>query len=227
MQPTSDLGTPAQQDEALLALGRWFIGRAGLSIRVASRPDELHQALRLRRHQVERAGWEPGDRSTTAEERDDADAAAVHLTAWDGDVLAGTARIILPTPASLLPTEEAFGLRIEPVGAVVECGRWVVAPAYRDRAHRVSMGLSGLACLQVVSRGYAVWAGMTTSGVVELWRGIGFAMETLSPPRTVLGVERLAVRCDLRASLPGLFGVLGPLGAPVPHRSLAAEPAAD
>jgi hypothetical protein len=206
----------ADQDEALLALGRWFMARAELSLGVSSHPDELSEVLALRRRHVQRAGWEPGERSTAEEERDGHDDTAVHLCAWDGAVLAGTARIILPTSRTLLPTEEAFGMRIEPVGKVVECGRWVVADRYRSHAHRVSMGLSGLACLEVVSRGYAVWAGMTSSRVIELWRGFGFEMETLSQPRSVLGAGRLAVRCDLRASLPGLLRVLGPLGAPVP-----------
>ena len=204
------------QHDALLELGRWFMTRAGLSLRVTSRPDELREVLRLRRQQVERAGWEPGDGSTDTEERDRHDATAVHLSAWDAHLLAGTARIILPSRSALLPTEDAFGLRIEPLGEVVECGRWVVDDRYRDRAHRVSMGLSGLACLEVVSRGYTVWAGMTTMRVIGLWRGLGFEMETLSPPRVVLGVERVVVRCDLSASLPGLFRVLAPLGAPVP-----------
>jgi hypothetical protein len=206
----------AEQEDALLALGRWFMARAELSLRVASHPEELSEVLRLRRRHVERAGWQPGELSTLTEERDERDDTAVHLSAWDGHVLAGTARIILPTPLTLLPIEAAFGLRIEPTGEVVECGRWVVTDRYRDRAHRVSMGLSGLACLEVVSRGYAVWAGMTTLPIIELWRGLGFEMETLTPPRAVLGAGRVAVRCDLRASLPGLIRVLGPLGAPVP-----------
>lgn len=205
----------APQDATLFALARWFIARAGLRVQVASCPDELHAVLALRRRQVDHAGWEPGARSTAVEEADDHDAAAVHLGAWDGTVLAGTARIILPTPDALLPTEHAFRLRIEPVGAVVECGRWVVDEAYRDADHRVSMGLAGLACLEVVSRGYAVWAGMTTPPIVELWRGLGFAMEVVSAPRSVLGEQRVAVRCDLWQSLPGLVRVLGPLGAPV------------
>lgn len=220
MRPLTPTAVPrlqgtSPQDEVLLALGRWFIARAGLRVQVASRPDELRAVLGLRRRQVERAGWEPGARSTAAAEADDHDASAVHLGAWDGTVLAGTARIILPTPDALLPTEEAFSLRIEPVGAVVECGRWVVDHAYRDADHRASMGLAGLACLEVVSRGYAVWAGTTTPDIIELWRGLGFAMEVVSAPRSVLGEQRVAVRCDLPASLPGVSRVLGPLGAPV------------
>lgn len=205
----------SERATTLLALGRWFIARAGLQVRVASGPEDLHAVLGLRRRQVERAGWEPGARSTTTEEADDHDTSAVHLCAWDGPVLAGTARIVFPTPGSLLPTEEAFGLRIEPVGAVVECGRWVVDDAYRGGEHRVSMGLSGLACLEVVSRGYSVWAGTTTPRIIELWRGLGFTMDVLSPPRNVLGEQRVAVRSDLLASLPGLVPVLAPLGAPV------------
>lgn len=199
----------------LLTLGRWFIARAGLRVQVATRADEVRSVLALRRRQVERAGWEPGARSTVSEEADDHDAAAVHLGAWDGPLLAGTARIILPEPGALLPTEEAFDLRIEPVGSVVECGRWVVDDAYRDAEHRVSMGLAGLACLEVVSRGYTVWAGTTTPDIVALWHGLGFAMEVLSAPRPVLGEQRVAVRCDLPASLPDVLRILRPLGAPV------------
>lgn len=213
--PADDVSV-AEQDAALLALGRWFVDRADLPVRVASAPHELDAALRLRRRHVERAGWEPGSRSTNTAELDDYDATAVHLSAWDGQLLAGTARIVLPTSRLPLPTEAAFDLRIEPLGAVVECGRWVVADGYRDRAHRVSMGLSGLACREVVSRGYSVWAGTTTPHIIALWRGLGFEMETLTPPRAVLGEQRVAVRCDLRASLSGLIDVLGPLGAPVP-----------
>ncbi|WP_193315426.1 GNAT family N-acyltransferase [Nostocoides sp. F2B08] len=203
-------------DATLMALGQWFIERTGLRVRVASGPAELQAVQQLRRHQVDTAGWEPGSRSTAAEEADDYDHDAVHLAAWDGTELAGTARVLLPAPGVLLPTEAAFDLRFEPAGAVVECGRWVVSDGYRDGDHRVSMGLSGLACLEVVSRGYSVWGGMTTPPIIELWRGIGVQMETLAPPRTVLGEQRLAVRCDLRASLPGMISVLGPLGAPVP-----------
>ena len=206
----------SSHDASLMALGQWFIERTGLGVRVASSPEEVRAVRQLRRHQVDTAGWQAGSRSTATEEADDYDHDAVHLAAWDGTGLAGTARILLPAPGVLLPTEAAFGLRFDPAGAVVECGRWVVSAGYRDGDHRVSMGLSGLACLEVVSRGYSVWGGMTTPPIIELWRSIGVQMETVAPPRTVLGEQRLAVRCDLRASLPGMISVLGPLGAPVP-----------
>jgi N-acyl-L-homoserine lactone synthetase len=209
-------GAADERDAALLALGRWFMERAALDFRVATGPEELHAIHRQRRQHVSSAGWHAGDGSDDGEEKDGYDADAIHLGAWDGDVLAGSARVILPSTAGRLPTEEAFELRIEPASKVVECGRWVVAEAYRDRAHRVSMGISGLACLQVVLRGYRFWAGMTTPRVIALWQALGFRLETLTPPRLVLGAERVAVRCDLHASLPGLFAVLGPLGAPVP-----------
>lgn len=77
------------------------------------------------------------------------------------------------------------------------------------------MGLAGLACREVVSRGHTVWAGTTTPDIVGLWHGPGFAMEVISAPRAVLGEQRVAVRCDLPSSLPGALRVLGPLGAPV------------
>lgn len=220
LRPARPPGQPCPEDTALLALGRWFIARAGLRVDVVSRGDELRAAHDLRRRHVDGAGWEPGPRSTPAKEADDHDAAAVHLGAWDGPALVGTARIILPTPGRLLPAEEAFGLRIQPIGDVVECGRWVVDSAYRDRDHLVSMGLSGLACREVVTRGYSVWAGATTPDIVAMWRGAGCEMEVVSAPRVVLGRRCVAVRCDLRASLQGLRRVLGPLGAPVdpPHR---------
>lgn len=199
----------------LLALGSWFVERGGVEVRVASDPKEISEAFRLRLDHVERSAWEAGVLSDTAEERDQFDEGAIHLTAWEDDSLVGTARIILPKLGHRLPTEEEFGVDIPPAGKVVECGRWVVARSHRSRAHGVSMALSGLACSEVLTRGYRLWAGMTTPDIVELWKTLGFRMEVVASPRVILGVERVAVLCDLHKSLPTLVSTLGPLGAPV------------
>src|SRR5690349_8385120 len=115
--------------------------------------------FRLRnRHVVER-GWARPDDLPGGLERDAYDDAAVHVAAYDADVLVGTVRLVLPAPGRPLPVEADFGLVVDPRGAVVEAGRLVVADAYRgDPAHRAWGALFGRAWLETRAAGYRLLA---------------------------------------------------------------------
>lgn len=191
---------------ALDRLAAALLAGVALDVRLARDEEERDATFRLRARQVVDGGWVAADRVPDGVERDGYDDDALHIGAWNGPQLAGTMRIVLPQPDRLLPVEEAFGLRIEPCGAVVEAGRLVIGPAYRgDPAHAIWGALYALAWHTMRPLGFAVLAGAVPPGLLERMLAVGLPFETLGPAQVHWGQPRHPVRLDPARGMPGWF----------------------
>jgi hypothetical protein len=152
----------------------------------------------LRGEEVVARGWRQPDDLKDGLEWDAYDSDALHfIAAADGRVVA-TARLILPRPNRLLPTEEMFGLRIEPFGEVVEGGRLVIARPHRDP--RLLAGLFGIHWLELRARGYRHYCGNATPERLSRYASLGFRSVVLGPPALVWGEWRVPMRLDVVAT---------------------------
>lgn len=161
---------------------------------LARTPGEIEAAFRLRYRISAENGWlDPSD-APEGLECDEYDEHAVHVVGWDGSILAATARIVLPAIGRRLPTEAAYGIVVEPVGRVVDAGRAIVAPEYRDGEHRVLGGLSAAVWTAMTSHGYQ-WAAVAASRrTLDLFESLGFDVTVLGPAHAHLGEERYPAR---------------------------------
>jgi N-acyl-L-homoserine lactone synthetase len=167
---------------------------APLSFRVARTPAEIDATFRMRRDCVVEMGWAPPEEMPDGRERDDHDAAAIHIVCIDGETLAGCVRIVPPAPGRPLPTERDFGLRIEPPGAAAEGGRAIVAPGHRARSgHLVMAGLFARGWLETRRLGLDRLVGTATDQMIRLYRALGIEVTVLGPARPHWGEERRPV----------------------------------
>lgn len=201
------MASPPRAEDGLAALDRLSERLIAIAppvrVAVAGRRADREAAYALRFRQVVADGWAPAKRFPDGLERDAHDADAVQVCAWEGDELVGTLRLVLPVPGRLLPVEEAFGLRVEPAGAVAEAGRLVIDPAHRgDAAHRVWGALFARAWLTMRGRGLSVLAGAATLSMIERLRALGLPFEVLGPARRFWGEERHPVRLDPAGGQP-------------------------
>jgi len=177
---------------------------------VATAPSDLAAIYRLRYHVVVEEGWVDPSALPEQLERDVFDDDAIHLAGWDDRVLAATARLVLPRPERVLPTEDAFGIAIEPRGEVVDLGRGIVGRSHRGRNHRTFIALLAMAWLETRARGYTRLCGTTTPSMVPNYQGMGFHVEIPAGPRHWWGQERLAIKMDgARCSAATLEDLMG------------------
>lgn len=168
---------------------------APMSVGVAASPSDLEAAFRMRYRCVVDEGWACPDDFPDGMERDVHDDEAIHIVAWDGGTLAGTVRLVTPASGRPLPIEDAYGLRIEPIGQVVDGGRLVVAPEYRGRAgHVVLAALFARFWQETRAQGYRTIAAVAPRGILELYRNLGLHVTVLGPPRDYWGDERYPLR---------------------------------
>jgi N-acyl-L-homoserine lactone synthetase len=154
---------------------------------------------------VTERGWLRPEDLPDGIERDAYDDQAEYVTGWDGEVLIAAARLVYPIPNRTLPTEEAFDLRIEPRGQVVDAGRFIVTRPYSDREHRVLAALIACTWLEVRRHGYrAICAAFAARAMIRLYRRMGFHVVELGLPRHYWGEERYPVRFDVLAAAPAL-----------------------
>jgi hypothetical protein len=178
---------------------------AHLRLAVAVTAEEREASYRLRHRAVVERRWSTPAELEEGLERDGHDADALLLLAWDGDIPVGTARFVFPEPGRLLPTEEAFDIRVEPVGQVVDAGRFVVARSHSRIEHGVLAGLLAFGWLTVRARGYSVLcSAFATESAIRMYARMGFTTVVLAPPREVWGEARSPIRWDIPASAPGL-----------------------
>ena len=161
---------------------------------VAESEDELEEVFSLRFRTVVEEGWATHDEMSDGLERDGYDDHASQVAAWDGDVIAGTLRLVFPQPNVPLPVEKSYGLVVEPRGEVVGAGRVIVARPYRHQDHTVLGGLSATAWLFMRQRGFRWAAGTATKDILELFRRLGFEVTILGEPQTYWGEERYPIR---------------------------------
>jgi hypothetical protein len=170
-------------------------------LRVAvANADEWAAIRRLRREHILAAGWaRPAELPRDGQH----DAHGLQIGAWREASLVGAIRLVLPAVGRLLPVEDEFGVRVEPLGAVAEVGRLVIAPAHRgDPAHRAWGALFARAWLELRARDLGVLAGAASPAMVARLRGLGLPFEILGPARVHWGEPRHPVRLDPGASAP-------------------------
>jgi hypothetical protein len=177
--------------ERLLASSPFEFRRAG--------EDERDLCYRLRGDAVVERGWRTREELPDGVERDEYDDRAVHVLGWDGPTPMSTGRIVLPPG---LPTEDACGLRVEPVGRVVDVGRMCVASSHQGLEHAAFVGLLCALYLQVRELGFDVACGMMSPAARSLVGLLGLRLEPLGPERPYWDEPRAPVRFSLLAGLP-------------------------
>jgi N-acyl-L-homoserine lactone synthetase len=182
---------------------------APIRFTVATSASDRAAVYGLRYQVVVEEGWIDASALPEKLERDIFDEDAIHLAGWDGDVLAATARLVLPRADRALPTEDVFGLTVEPRGQVVDLGRGTVARPYRGRGHRTFIALLSTAWLETRARGFTRLCGTTAPSMVPNYEAMGFHVEILGEPRHWWGQERLAIKMDgARCSAETLEGLM-------------------
>ena len=173
------------------ALAAQLIERARpIRFALAHSPEELERIYRLRCRIVLKREWATPEDLPDGLERDAYDARAVHIAAWDGDVLAGTSRLVLPLPGRPLPTEALTGLEMAPHGRVADVGRVCVAAAHSHASHRVAWGLLGRTWIEMRARDLTDACCMLTPGVARMYQSWGLQVITLGASRPYCGEER-------------------------------------
>lgn len=157
---------------------------------VAHSTTELAAVFRLRYDVAIEQGWaRPGD-FPSGLERDAYDEQAIELVGWDASILAATARVVLPVRGRRLPTEEAFGVTVEPGDHTVNVGRLCVIRAYRARPPRVFWGLLCQSWVEMRARGFTHACCVLTASVARAYQGWGLRVVPLSPLREYWGQRR-------------------------------------
>ncbi len=166
-------------------------GLAPLEFRPAADAAEREATLRLRHAAVVEQGWAHEDAMPGGLERDEDDDVAVPLVCVDDGEVVGTMRLVFPAPGRLLPTERAFGLRVDPPGSAVDAGRVVVAPSHRGaRGHLVMTGLAARGWLDARARGLDRVVGAASERAAGLYEALGMTVTPLGPAREHWGEPR-------------------------------------
>jgi hypothetical protein len=162
---------------------------------VARTPAELEAVFRLRYRVSVEHGWRSPEDLPGGLERDEYDDDhAAQIVGWAGTHAVATARVVFPSDERQLPTEGAFGLVVDPPGRVVDVGRAIVAPEYRDGSHRVLGGLSAAVWMAMNSHGYH-WAAVAgTRRTLDLFESLGFEVTVIGEPADYWGEERYPAR---------------------------------
>lgn len=162
---------------------------------IAGTPDELEAVFRLRYRISTEMGWlRPEDVPDGLERDEYDDDNAAQVMGSIGTDLAATARVVYPVKERALPTEAAYDIVVEPRGQVVDVGRAIVAPEYRDGEHRLLGGLSAAVWTAMSSRGHR-WAAVAgTKRTLDLFRALGFEVVVLGEPRIYWGAKRYPAR---------------------------------
>lgn len=166
---------------------------APLRFEPARDEQERDAVLRMRFEVVVAEGWARPEEHPGGRERDDYDDTATFVVCRDGERLAGSMRVVAPSPGRLLPSEQEFGVLARPAGGVVEVGRLIVAPDLRPRqGHRILAGLAARGWLEV-ARHYDRAISSATPELIELYRGLGLRVTVLAPARDHWGARRAPI----------------------------------
>jgi len=181
--------------DELSALAERALARlAPLRFGLAVGERERDEVLRMRAACVLAEGWARAEDFPDGRERDAYDDDATFVVCRDGDVLAGSLRIVAPTAGRMLPTEDNFGVRARPAGEVADVGRVIVAPGLRaGRSHLILGGLCARGWLELTARGLDRAISSATPELVELYRAVGLRVSVLGPARVHWGARRVPV----------------------------------
>jgi hypothetical protein len=212
--PSANEAGETQNAATLLAMADAFARELVASAlpvryRVAERDEEREAIYRLRNGTVVALGWAEPDSMPEGVERDQFDADAMQVGGWDGEELIACARVVFPTVGRPLPTEEAFRVEVSPRGEVVDVGRGIVAPAYRDEGRRIFMGLLATCWLELHGRGFSRMCGDAGPWLIDVYRGMGFQVEVLGEGRPYWGELREPILIDGLASVRSVIDRLG------------------
>jgi len=191
---------------ALETLSQTMVAKAApVRFAVAQTSVEREAAFRLRAQAlIERSSAQPED-FPDGLEHDAHDERALQVVGWDGDHPIATGRIVLPKRGYLLPTEEAFGLKLEPQGEVVDIGRYTVTHDWAQKENRYFVGMLGFCWLEAQAHGYMRVCGTASAGMLRHYRRLGFIVTELAPPHIYYGEERFPCWYDVVGSAQALL----------------------
>jgi GNAT superfamily N-acetyltransferase len=135
-------------------------------------------------------------------ERDEFDAAAVHVLGWDGADPICTGRLVFPPGP--LPTEVACGLVVEPQGQVVDVGRMAVLRSHQTFGHGAFLVLLCRLYREARAAGFQYACGMMAAPARALVDRLGLQLEQLGPERVHHGQPRAPVRFVLASNVAPL-----------------------
>jgi predicted GNAT family N-acyltransferase len=175
---------------------------APIEVDIVRSVEDLIATYGMRHDFLVAIGFADPDQIAQRQEKDAYDDHAVHIAAKYAGSVVGTIRLIFPREGKLLPMEADFGVRIEPVGGVVELGRLVVAREFRGDRHRVSSALLARAWIEMRSSDYSMCGGAVSREIIDLYERMGIAIEILGAPRMHWGKERFLCRWALSVPEP-------------------------
>jgi hypothetical protein len=188
------------------------VRRYGYRFTLAVTPAERAIAYRIRYRAVVESGWAPAaalDADWDAGlERDAYDDGAVHVVGWVDDEPVSAGRLVLPPGP--LPTEDAWGIVVEPRGEVVDVGRMCVASSQQSHRHAAFVALLARLYLEMRAGGYEVACGAMSAPARSLVRLLGLRLEVIGEEREHWGELRAPVRFTLAANATSIGAVLGP-----------------
>lgn len=191
---------------ALETLSKGLVAKAApVRFAVAQTTGEQEAAFRLRSLALIERGSAQAEDFPDGLERDAHDERALQVIGWEGDQAIATGRIVLPKQSYLLPTEEAFGLKLEPQGEVVDIGRFTVAHDWAQKENRYFAGMLGFCWLEAQAHGYMRVCGTASPGMLRHYRRLGFIVTELAPPHIYYGEERYPCWYDVVGSAQALI----------------------
>ena len=177
-------------------------------LEVARSEDEREAVFRLRYRTVIEMGWATPDELPDGVERNADDEDAIHVGAWDGEDLVGTARVVLRRNDRRLPLEREFGVDTNPRD--VEVGRTVIVPRLRGATgHGLVVALFARCWQEMRAVGFTDLVSAVPPRLIDLYRSLGFTVIKLGASREHWGEERFPVRFDVIGSVPELQRKLG------------------
>ena len=194
--------------EAADSIATGIIDSVPLRLARAHTEPEIEAMQRLRADVVVEMGWAPAARFPDGLERDAYDERAVHVGAWEEDLLVGTSRVIPPDSEGRLPLETDFGVELENPERFVEVGRTAIIPARRgDARHALVVALFAHCWLELRALGRVDLVANLPSKLIDLYTSLGFRIEPLGGARMIWGEERLPVQFDVLGSIDSLEAV--------------------
>lgn len=179
------------------AVSQRLIARAApLGFNVVQSSSEREAIYRLRYQVAREHGWGSFSDEPDGLVRDEYDDDALHVAGWDTRLLIAASRLVFPHEGRMLPTEEIFGVEVEPRGQVVDWSRLIVARSYSNLEQRVFAALLAKSWLEMRARGFSMLCGNLSEGMIRLYKRMGLNVYVLGPARGYWGEARFPARVE-------------------------------